>query len=570
MGKLKNIIKKINEISPDITVKEDKKCIVLEGELDNWEDIVKVGKAAVSKNYLGVINNIKLKGHKDKIKLPKIQDEKYEGRKPDVLIIGGGISGCAIARELSRFKLDIMLVDKDYDLGMAASSRNDGQVHVGIDLHKGTLKWKYNILGNRMYGDLCKELGVEFRRQGQNIVFSKRWESKLSLGFRIKSKMIGLKEYRYLSPKKLKELEPNIPEWNRGSFFHADAGVVSPYKLTVALAENSAENGAEICLNTAVLGMNVQKEEIRSVKTNRGTIYPKLVINCAGTFADKIAEMANDRTFTIHPRKGTILILDKKSQPKIVNTIMAKSPVADYLAGKMGNSKGGGLINTIDHNVLVGPDAFETPKREDYSTEKENVDALIKKHQETAKNLTHADVITYFSGVRAPTYEEDFVIRKGIFTKNIIEVAGIQSPGLTCAPAFAIDVAKWASQMLNAKRNEKFNPIRKAGRAPHLAHMSDEERNELIKQNPDYGVMICRCEEISKGEILDALNSPVLVPSTDAIKRRVRAGMGRCQGGFCGPLVVQIIAEKTGLSVEEINKANSEATIIYGDTKEGK
>jgi len=314
--------------------------------------------------------------------------------------------------------------------------------------------------------------------------------------------------------------------------------------------------------------MKLDGEKIISVETNRGTIFPKLVINAAGVYSDVIADMAGDRTFSIHPRKGTLLILDKKSQGRIVNTVMAKSPFGD-LKARDKNTKGGGLVHTIDDNVLVGPNAIEIPDREDTSTRQECVDAIYNKQSVVAEKMSRSDVITYFAGVRAPTYEEDFVIRKGIFTKNIIEVAGIQSPGLTAAPAIAIDVAKFAVEMLkDVKKNPNFNPIRKA--VPHLAEMTAEERDNYIKKNPDYGVIICRCEEVSKGEIIDVLNAPFVVPSTDAIKRRVRAGMGRCQGGFCGPLVVKIIAEKLGIKTEEVHKGNDKSYILISDTKEGK
>ena len=566
--KFDKIAKKINgEVSPDIRVLEERGCIVLYGELNNWDDIVRAGKLAVTSDSLGVVNRIKLKGHIPKIHLPVVNDKLYDNRKPDVVIIGAGIVGSAIARELSRYDLDIMLLEKEYDVALAASSRNDGEIHPGIDLHKGCKKLHYNGIGNKMYADLCKDLDVEFRRSGQVIVFSKWWEKLIIPGFLLRAKVNGLYDYRYLNKKKLKELEPNVPDWSYGGFFTGSAGVVCPYKITIALAENAVANGVEICLNTIVTAMKVENEKIISIDTNRGTIYPKLVINAAGTYSDVIADMAGDRTFTIHPRKGTLLILDKKSQGRIVNTIMAKSPVGDSNRDK--NTKGGGLVQTIDGNVLVGPNAIEIPDREDFSTSLKCIDSILKKQSIVAKKMSRADIITYFAGVRAPTYEEDFVVRKGIFTKNIVEAAGIQSPGLTAAPAIAIDIAKYAVELLgNVKPNLMFNGKRKG--VPHLSLMTVEERDKLIKANPDYGIIACRCEEVSKGEIIDALNASFVVPSVDAIKRRVRAGMGRCQGGFCGPLVVQLIAKKMGINACDVKKGNTESPILFGNTKEGK
>jgi glycerol-3-phosphate dehydrogenase len=347
-------------------------------------------------------------------------------------------------------------------------------------------------------------------------------------------------------------------------------GEISPYKFTVALAENAAMNGVKVCLNTIVKDMKVENGEIKAVITNRGVIYPRLVVNAAGVFSDIIAEMAGDRTFTIHPRKGTNIILDKKCA-SYAATSMNKSPFIRFedekeITNAQRHTKGGGVVHTVDDNVLIGPTAIETPYREDNTTQRKDIDFVVNKMKKVAEKLSYSDIITYFSGTRAPTYEEDFVIRKGIFTKNIIQAAGVQSPGLTAAPAIAEDVAKWTKEILgNVEENPNFNPIRKG--IPHLAKMSAEERDKLIKQNPAYGEIVCRCEEISKGEILDALNSPIPVYALDAIKRRVRPGMGRCQGGFCSPLVMKILAEHKGVKVEEITKANQQSKVLLGDTK---
>ncbi len=573
MGKAISIDAAINKIhstiSPNIEMDIKNNCIVLEGELDDWGSVVIAGKiAAKVQGYYGVLNNIKLKGHIPKMNIPSIIDKKYDGNKTDVLIIGAGVVGCSIARELSKYELDIMLLDKEYDVAMAASSRNDGEVHPGIDLSPGCNKLYYNGIGNSMYDKLCEDLGVKFARRGQVILFSKWWERAIGFGFKIKAKMNKIPNTKIVSRKGMKKLEPDLPKWQKGGFFTGTAGCVSPYKLTVALAENAVSNGTKICLNTVVTDMKIENKNIVSVSTNRGVIYPKVVVNASGVYSDIIAEMAGDRTFTIHPRKGNLIILDKKSQKNIVRTVMAKSPIGD-LKNAARNSKGGGLIHTIDDNVLVGPNAIEIPDREDVSTEMSSINEIMQKQMQVAPNLKYSDIITFFSGVRAPTYEENFVVRKGIFTDNIVQAAGIQSPGLTAAPAIAVDIAKFTLEILGgAKPNKSFNPKREA--MPHLNELSPEERDSLIKKNPNYGTIICRCEEISKGEIIDALNAPFVVPSVDAIKRRTRAGMGRCQGGFCGPLVVNIIAEHLGIPKEEVCKGNSDSIILYGPTKEGK
>lgn len=567
---LKKISEKVKKEFPSITIEDYRGCLRLTGELDDWEDIVYAGTLAVHKSHLGVLNDIKLNGHVPKLRIPSIEDMTLDNTKPDVLIIGAGVVGSAIARELSKYKLDTYLIDKENDVAMATSSRNDGDVHVGIDLHKNQLKHYYNKRGNAMFDKLSDDLDFDFQRTGHAILFSESWEKLIAPLIKLKSMILGIKGAKYLSPEKMKKYEPSIPSWCKGGFYMPSGGEISPYKFTVALAENAVANGVKIYLNTIVKSIITENGEIRSVVTNRGTIYPKLVINAAGVFSDIIAEMADDRTFTIHPRKGTNLILDKKVK-HYASISMSKAPFAKDkdidVSDIKKHTKGGGVIHTVDDNVLVGPNAVETPEREDFSTDKKSIDEIFNKNKKTAESMTRADIITYFSGIRAATYEEDFVVRKGIFTKNIIHAAGIQSPGLTAAPAIAVDIAKWASEMLRAKENPAYSPYRVG--VPELRKMTAEERNQLIKKNPDYGVIICRCEEISKGEILDALSAPFVVPTVDGIKRRVRPGMGRCQGGFCSPLVIKLISEKMGIPVEAVKKSGTQSDILYGNTKEG-
>ena len=236
-----------------------------------------------------------------------------------------------------------------------------------------------------------------------------------------------------------------------------------------------------------------------------------------------------------------------------------------------GHTKGGGIVHTAHDNLLVGPDAIETYEKENFATEKVSIENNFEKQRITVGELSERDIITYFTGVRAPTFEEDFVIERGRKTKNLIHCAGIQSPGLTTVPAVAKDVAQMAARLVSeihpVKRNEEYDPHRKG--ILRLREMSLEKRDELIRENPDYGVMICRCEEISKGEIIDALISPLPVYTVDGVKKRVRPGMGRCQGGFCMPLVSQIISEVTGKPLEEVKKSGGDSYLLFGRTKAG-
>lgn len=571
---LKAIAKRVHKIAPSVKVEEHRGCVRLTGELDSWDAIYRCGVAAVSGKSLGVLNDIRLKGFVEEMKKPSLRDRALEGKRPDVLIVGGGIMGCALARELSRLDINVLLIEKANDVGTGASSRNDGCIHPGIDLHRGQLKLHYVLRGNAMYEGLCKELGCDFERWAQTFMFSTKWERYIIAPLMLlKGKLLGVPDMSFKTPAEMRELEPHPPKWLTGAVYMASAGVVSPYKVTIALAENAIENGAEVSLNTVAEGMELKDGRIVSVRTNRGTVYPKIVVNAAGAYSDVIAEMAGDRTFTIHPRKGTDLILDKKKAyyalSSFARSYFAPLPpeAREESHAAVGHTKGGGVMRTVDGNILVGPNAVEQPYREDTSTSLSDVMSIIRKQKVAAEELSAADVITYFSGVRAATYEEDFVVRKGIFTENVIETAGIQSPGITAAPAIACDVRDWVKEMLGAKDKKDFDPVRK--HIPRLAGLSPKEREEYIRRDPAYGEIVCRCEEVSKGEIIDALDSPLKVCTVDGIKRRVRPGMGRCQGGFCSPLVVKIIAEHEGMREEDVLKGDEGSFILYGDTKKG-
>ena len=540
---------------------EVRNCIRLEGEMDSWTDIVKAGKTAAKFGYKGVLNDISLKGFDEPaIRAPKTTDSSLEGVEPDVMIIGGGVIGCSIARELTKYQLNVLLVDKESDVAMQASSRNDGMIHPGIASHPGTLRGEMNVRGNAMYTQICKDLSIPFERWSNLILYSERFFGfASSFVFAEREKKLGIEGHK-VSLEKLHEIEPNITDKAIGAFEFPSSGVLSPYKLTVAFAENAVENGAKVSLDTIVTGMTVEGGKITAVKTNRGTVRPKAVINAAGTFSDKIAEMADDRFFTIHPRKGHLAILDKKQGP-----LVQRSMGLIGLSQAFSDTKGGGVMRTIDGNVLVGPDAFEQPYREDFSTKRENVDAMLNKHLPLIKGFSKADVITYFAGVRAATYEEEFIVEGSERVENLIHAAGIQSPGLASAPAIAEDITKITvdrlSKVMEVKKNDSFNPRRRV--TPVMAKLSLEEKQAAIAANPDYGIVVCRCEGISRGEIIDAINSPVPASSIDAIKRRVRPGMGRCQGGFCMPLVTGIICEQTGMKPSEVTKSGEGSELLF-------
>ncbi|WP_346880453.1 NAD(P)/FAD-dependent oxidoreductase [Clostridium sp. UBA3061] len=556
--KVQKLIQK--EVYKEIYCREWNSSIILEGQVESWDMVIKAGKLASKRGYKGVVNQITVKGLKIPIiKAPIIRDSNLNGKRVDVLIIGGGVIGCAIARELAKWEMSILLLEKESDLAMHTSSRNDGMIHPGIEAPIGSKKSIFNVRGNELYSKITKELGVPFERCGSTVLFDRGFIRLAKPYLMSRARKAGVKDVVILNKAQVKKIEPNVTENIVGAVHFGTTGILSPYRMTYAFAENAAMNGVDFSLDTLVESFLMDGNEIIGVNTNRGLIYPKVIINAAGIFADKIANMAHDQFFTIHPRKGETLILDRK-KGSLINGVVAKPS----LNLTKGNTKGGGIIKTIDGNILVGPDAYEQPFREDYSTNSTNIENILRKHLPVVPKLSNGDVITYYAGIRAATYEEDFIIERSECVDNLIYAAGIQSPGLASAPAIAEEIEKITCRLLaekiQLKKKDYWNPIRKA--IPEVRNMSFEEKAKLIKEKPEYGEIICRCEEISKGEVQDALRSPIKVDTVDAIKRRVKAGAGRCQGGFCLPQVLKIINEEYGKSFDEITKKGKYSNIL--------
>lgn len=567
MNRVFNQINKkiIKEAKGEIVCSEWHSSIVLEGIVDSWDEVITAGKIAANKGYKGVVNKIEVRDLViPGIRKPGIRDEALNGKQVDVLIIGGGIIGASIARELSKWNISILLVDKEEDIGVHATSRNDGMVHPGIEPKPGSKKAYYNVRGNKLYTRVAEELDVPIRRNGSTILYDTSWAKVLVPFLKSRAKANGIEGMSFLTREEAKKFEPHITDKISGAVHFSTTAAISPYKTAIAYAENAVMNGAELSLETIVLGMKREGSRIVDVNTNRGTVHPKIVINAAGIYADKIAAMAGDQFFTIHPRKGQLVFLDKK-KGVLINSVVSKPS----LTLMKGNTKGGGIVKTIDGNILVGPDSYEQPYREDYSTDRENICAILDKHLLSIPGLSIGDVITYCAGTRAATYEEDFIIERSEYVENLIYAAGIQSPGLASAPAIAEDIEKITcsvlSKLMDLRLNTSYKPFRRG--IPHLKNMSLEERSRLIKTNPDYGEIICRCEEISRGEIIDALNSSIPVKSLDALKRRVRPGMGRCQGGFCTPLVMRIISQQKGMNMVSVTKKGGLSNIVIDETK---
>lgn len=541
--------------------------IVLEGRARDYGLKVELGWAAAKFGYKGVVNDVACDGIAEESLPPSAaQDSSLDGLSVDVLVVGGGVTGSAIARELSKRDLSILLVDKEEDLAVHTSSRNDGMIHDGFAAHPGSLKAKYNVRGNRLWEPLCAELGLAFRRPGSLILFRSP-ASRLALPLMAaRAKKLGVDGWEYWSKARVEAEEPFAAPGHFGGFFLPSAGVLSPYRATVALAENAVLNGARVSVETCVTGFELEGGRIIGVRTNRGSIRAGAVVNAAGNWSDVVAAMAGDRFFSLHQRRGTDAILDL-STGELQRHIMSKPSLLQVKS----KTKGGGLVPTVEGNILVGPTASESPGREDYATRPEEL-AELRKHLLLNTGLAFDQAITYFSGVRPCTYEEDFVVERSGRVENLIHAAGIQSPGLASAPAIAEDVARMVIEVVSAYRavapRKGWNPRRPA--PPELRSMPAEARNGAIEARPAYGRIVCRCEEVSEGEIIDAMRSTIPARSLDGIKRRTRAGAGRCHGGFCSPRVVEIAASELGVEPCKVTKKGPGSELCPRSTKGGR
>lgn len=471
----------------------------------------------------------------------------------DVIIIGAGVSGCAVARELSRMELKIAVLERASDVCEGTSKANSGIVHAGYDAVPGTLKAKLNLLGSRKMEELSRELDFSYRRNGSIVLcFDEKDMGKLE-ELKARGEENGVENLSIIGREELLALEPNVGDDAVAALYAPTGGIVCPFGLTIALAENAAENGVEFLFNTEVQG--IEKKENGYLVCTMGENYEaKVVINAAGVYADKFHNMISNTKMEITPRKGEYLLYDKNVGNMVSHTLF-------QLPTKLG--KGILVTPTVHGNLLTGPTALDIPDREGTETSRDGMEQVKEKAALSVKNIPGREVITSFAGLRAhitampkadtEVFEEDFVIGEVEDAPGFIDVAGIESPGLSCAPATGEYVADIVKEILKPAKKKNFMGTRKG--IPNMANASDEERQRLIKENPAYGNVICRCEMVTEGEILDAIRRPLGAKTTDGIKRRTRAGMGRCQSGFCNPKVVEILSAELGVDESEIRKA---------------
>ncbi len=476
----------------------------------------------------------------------------------DVLIIGAGVVGCITARALSRYKLNVLIIDKASDVSEGATKANSGIVHAGYDAKPNTLKAKLNLSGNAMMKNLTQELSVEYSNTGSLVTaFDENQLNHLKVLYDrgIKNGVPHLELIK--SKDKLHELEPELNDDVIAALHAPTAGIVCPWGLAEAACENALENGVELITEAEVVSIK-KKNKGFIVFTNKGSFEANYVINAAGVFADTISSMAEDKWFSIKPRRGEYLLLDKKVS-YLANKTIFGTP------GPLG--KGILLTPTVHGNLLLGPTSIDQEEKDNTDTTSDGLNSIFKKAKLYIPNLNRKDIITSFTGVRATPDKNDFIISASKQAPGFINAAGIDSPGLSSAPAIAeliVDIL--LEEGLKLEVNSKYNPLRKG--IIHFSELSEENKAKLIKQNPSYGNVICRCETITEAEIIDAIRRPAGARTVDGIKRRVRAGMGRCQGGFCSPKVVQILSKELNLPATHVTKKGGESNILVQRIKD--
>ncbi len=475
----------------------------------------------------------------------------------DVTIIGAGITGTFIARELSRYNLDILLLDKENDVSNGTTKANTALIHAGYDNKPGTKMAYFNVKGNPMFDKVCEELDVPFERIGSLVLGFNDEDMETIEKLYERGIKNGVPHMEILNKDQIKDIEPNINSQVIGGLYAKTAGIIGPWELAIALAENAEENGTKLLLNTEVLDIKREDASYKLI-TNQGDFHSKYIINCAGLYADKINSLVSKHKITITPKRGQYYLLDKDAK-NIVNSILFQCPT------KLG--KGVVVAPTVHENVIIGPDNEVLENKDGTNTTSERLEYVRQTASKSLEKIPFNKSITNFAGIRADA--KDFIIGQAEDAKGFINVVGIKSPGLSSAPAIAeyvVEIIKDISRGLTEKEN--FNPRRR--KVIRFAELSDDEKAKLIEKDPRYGRIICRCENITEGEIVDAIHRKAGALTVDGVKRRARPGSGRCQGGFCMPRVMEILARELDKDVLDIVKDGKNSRILTGVTKGGK
>lgn len=476
--------------------------------------------------------------------------------KYDIAIIGAGISGASIANVLSRYDLSLCILEKSNDVSNGASKANSGIVHAGYDAEPGTMMAGFNVRGSELYPELCDRLDVPFERCGSFVVAFKKEDMKTLEMLKERGEANGVNELDIISAAELKNREAHISDKAIAALYAPGAAIVSPYELVIALMENAMDNGAALFTGNPV-GNIEKKKGVYTLTAGEKTFNADCVINCAGVYADRIHNMVLDPGFTIRPRRGEYYLLDKYAAG-IARHVIFQCPTK---AGK------GVLIAPTAHgNIIVGPNAENVSGREAVETTSEGLSNVWRSALKAIPGLLYGQVITTFAGIRAEPSEKDFIIRDYPEAPGFIDVAGIRSPGLSAAPAFAFYVRDLVKKYFPGLQ-EKEHYHEKRRRVIRFHKLSHTEREALVRNDPRYGHIICRCESITEGEIVDIIHRNAGAATLDGVKRRARCGGGRCQGGFCGPRIIDILARELGIPKEKVRKDAAGSEILTEETK---
>ncbi|MEF9918547.1 MAG: NAD(P)/FAD-dependent oxidoreductase [Eubacterium sp.] len=485
----------------------------------------------------------------------------------DIAIIGAGIAGSYVARELSRYQLDVVLLDGENDVGNQITMANSAIVHGGFDAPSYKLKGKFNAPGNIMYEKICSDLNVPYKRTGSMVVAHDEYEMMTLHNLYQNGLKNGVPDLRIMFKDEVHELEPNLNPDICGALWSGTAGVVSPFELCARVAENAIDNGITLKLNHLVT--NIQnKNGSFLLKTTKGDIEAKYVVNAAGVYADDVYKMVGEPYFKLLARRGNYFIFDKEVGD-LVHNVIFPCP----------SEKGKGILvsPTVHGNLLIGPDA-EPVEKGNISTTQERLDYIKENALKNCPNLPFNKIIRSYAGTRNTPVKASYTTTDGDFileespVKGFVNVAGYESPGLTSIPAVSHYVVEEIIKPMLERdhvempENKDYNP--KVRKHIFFNELSDDEKRELIAKDPKYGKVICRCETITEGEILDVIHRSAGATTVKSVKKRCRAGMGRCQGGFCSPRVVEILARELGCELDEVMyDAQDKGYILNGKTK---
>ncbi len=478
-------------------------------------------------------------------------------RKYDVAVIGAGVSGCSAARELSRFRASVCVLEKESDVCEGTSKANSAVAHAGFDAEPGTLKARLNLEGSLLMEGMAKELDFPYRRNGSLVVCQGPEELPRLCELKERGARNGVEGLVILDRKELRKKEPNLADGVYAALYAPTGGIVCPFGMNIAFAENAAQNGVSFFFNTAVQEILPMEGGGFRLRTDRGDFQAACVVNAAGVYADVFHNMVSQKKLHITARRGEYLLFDKAAGTLTSSTVF-------QLPGPMG--KGVLVTPTVHGNLLVGPTATDQPGKENAPTTASGMAQVRERSRASVKNLPMGLVITSFAGLRAHEDGGDFIIGEAEDAPGFVDVAGIESPGLTCAPAVGRMVAGIVRDILDLEEKTDFIATRKD--LPHFAALSLEDQMALVRKNPAYGQIVCRCETVTEGEILDAIHRPVGARTLDGVKRRTRAGMGRCQAGFCTARVMEILSRELGVGMEGVRKNGPASRLVLGENKD--